>query len=120
MLIQLALVIFIALIYVVINKDLNLFLYCLYGGFISVSNAWLINRILNKQKKIKIHSANIGLKIMVASVVTRFILVALLVLIGIKLNFEPIAILLGLSFGQIGLVVDTLKNKTINTNKLVN
>lgn len=111
MLAQILLVLVSGLFYSTINNDLNLFLYCVYGGFISIVNALLIKRISYKQQRIKIHNASVGLRIMVISVITRLFLVALLVLIGLRLNFEPLALLIGLGFGQIGLIIDTLRNK---------
>lgn len=114
MLIQTILILVVSLVYLLINKDLNLFLHCVYGGGISALNFLLIKRISNKQQKIKIHNASVGLRIMVVSVISRLILIALLVLIGLRLEFEPFAMLLGLSFGQVGLIIDTLKNKSIH------
>jgi multisubunit Na+/H+ antiporter MnhE subunit len=111
MFIQTLLIVITSLVYLLINKDLSLFTHCLYGGLISIINALLIKRISHKQQKIKIHNASVGLRIMVVSVITRLTLIALLVLIGLRLDFEPFAILLGFSIGQVGLVIDTLRNK---------
>jgi hypothetical protein len=115
MLIQIGLILSVSVLYSIINKDLGFFLHCLYGGGISIANTLLIKRISKKQQKINIHNAATGLRIMVISVITRLLLVALLVLIGLKLDFHPLAILVSLSVGQVGLIIDTLRNKKRNT-----
>lgn len=111
MLVQIILVLFSGLVYSTINKDLYLFLYCLYGGLISVMNTLLIRRTSMKQRGLESHNKKVFLGFVVTSVISRLGVVALLVLIGFKINFDPLAILIGLGFGQIGFIIDILRNK---------
>lgn len=115
MLLQIVLILLSSFTLLIINNDLNdtlsIFTSCIYGGLASIINSFLINRISKKQEKIKIHNASVGLRIMVVSVVSRFILVALLILIGIRIELQPMALLIGFGVGQFAFIADKLRNK---------
>lgn len=82
-----------------------------FGGLISLNNAYLIHRISIKQKSILINSASVALRLMVFSVIVRFFMVSILMLFGFKLNLNPLAMIVGLSVGQIGFLIDKIRTK---------
>jgi len=95
----------------IIENELNIFLGGLYGGMVSLINGFLINRVSKKQQKIKIYDASVGFRIMIVSVVSRLVLVALLILIGFKIELEPTSLLVVFGVGQFALMFGKLRNK---------
>ncbi len=77
----------------------------IYGGFISIANYYLITM----QKNIITKNINTIVFFMVGSVVIRIIVVALLVLIGFKINLLALEIIIGLVAGQIGFLLDKIR-----------
>ena len=84
----------------------------LYGGIISLINTVLVNRHINKQENDVTISAQMGVGMMIISVVMRMAMVVGLTLIGfllLKLNSK--ALILGFIFGLIGFLIDKVKEK---------
>lgn len=83
-----------------------------YGGVIGLINTALINRHTNKQEKDTTISAQVGVGMMVISVIMRMAIVVSLTLTGyfvFKLNAD--ALIIGLVLGLISFLIDKALQK---------
>lgn len=79
----------------------------LYGGLIGLSNTALVNRHINKQKNNTTISAQVGVKMMIVSVLMRITMVVGLISIGIfALKLSADAVIVSLVLGVCGFLID--------------
>jgi len=82
----------------------------LYGGIVSLLNTGLISRHTEKQKKGGPISAQASVGMMVMSVLMRMAVVIALTLIGLlSFKFEAAELISGLVLGQVGFLIDKVK-----------
>jgi multisubunit Na+/H+ antiporter MnhE subunit len=108
MLLQLLVILATSLFFWLFNGTLA-FVSVLFGGLISMANNFLISHISNKQQTIKPDNTSVGFALLIYSVISRLIVVALLVLLGFKLNLLPLELLVGLIVGQVVLIINKLR-----------
>ena len=101
------------LVIVVIAFAINDFgLAALYGALVSFSNTWLFDWYTNKQKAVVDADAQKSFKMAIKSSALRMFSLAALTLIGLGLlKLEPAALILSLVIGQIGFILDRLRQK---------
>ena len=84
----------------------------LYGALVSFSNTWLFDWYTNKQKAVVDADAQKSFKMAIKSTALRMFSLAVLILIGIGLlGLEPAALILSLVVGQVGFILDKLRQK---------
>lgn len=84
----------------------------LYGALVSFSNTWLFDWYTNKQKAVVDADAQKSFKMAIKSSALRIFSLAVLTLIGIGLlGLEPAALILSLVVGQVGFILDKLRQK---------
>lgn len=84
----------------------------LYGALVSFSNTWLFDWYTNKQKAVVDADAQKSFKMAIKSSALRMFSLAVLTLIGIGLlGFKPAALILSLVVGQVGFILDKLRQK---------
>ena len=84
----------------------------LYGALVSFSNTWLFDWYTNKQKAVVDADAQKSFKMAIKSSALRMFSLAVLTLIGIGLlGLEPAALILSLVVGQVGFILDKLRQK---------
>lgn len=82
----------------------------IYGGMISLVNTFIISRHIKRQKTGISITAQASVVMMALSVMMRIATVAALVLIGLMvLNYDAEALIAGLVLGQIGFLLDKVK-----------
>ena len=101
------------LVLVVITFAINGFgIDALYGALVSFSNTWLFDWYTNKQKVLVDADAQKSFRMAIKSSVLRMFSLAALTLIGLSLlELEPAALILSLVIGQIGFILDRLRQK---------
>ncbi len=82
-----------------------------YGGIISIINNLLIIRITWRQAHIKPESPSVGFGLLIYSLITRMITVAILIYIGFLINLSSFQMIIGLCIGQVTLVINKLVTK---------
>ena len=84
----------------------------LYGALVSFSNTWLFDWYTNKQKAVVDANAKKSFKMAIKSSALRMFSLAVLTLIGLGLlGLEPAALILSLVVGQVGFILDKLRQK---------
>ncbi len=84
----------------------------LYGALVSFSNTWLFDWYTNKQKAVVDADAQKSFKMAIKSSALRIFSLAVLTLIGLGLlGLEPAALILSLVVGQVGFILDKLRQK---------
>ena len=84
----------------------------LYGALVSFSNTWLFDWYTNKQKAVVDADAQKSFKMAIKSSALRMFSLAALTLIGIGLlGLESAALILTLVVGQVGFILDRLRQK---------
>ena len=84
----------------------------LYGALVSFSNTWLFDWYTNKQKAVVDADAQKSFKMAIKSSALRIFSLAVLTLIGLGLlGLEPAAVILSLVVGQVGFILDKLRQK---------
>ena len=84
----------------------------LYGALVSFSNTWLFDWYTNKQKAVVDADAQKSFRMAIKSSVLRMFSLAALTLIGLSLlELEPAALILSLVVGQVGFILDRLRQK---------
>jgi ATP synthase protein I len=84
----------------------------LYGAIVSLSNTWIFDWYTNKQKALVNADAQKSFRMAINSSVIRTLSLILLALIGLSLlKLEPSALCLSLVLGQIGFILDRLRQK---------
>ena len=84
----------------------------LYGALVSFSNTWLFDWYTNKQKVVVDADAQKSFKMAIKSTALRMFSLAVLTLIGLAfLGLEPAALILSLVVGQVGFILDKLRQK---------
>ena len=84
----------------------------LYGALVSFSNTWLFDWYTNKQKAVVDADAQKSFKMAIKSSALRIFSLAALTLIGLGLlGLEPAALILSLVVGQVGFILDKLRQK---------
>ena len=84
----------------------------LYGALVSFSNTWLFDWYTNKQKALVDADAQKSFRMAIKSSVLRMFSLAALTLIGLGLlELEPVALILSLVVGQVGFILDRLRQK---------
>ena len=84
----------------------------LYGALVSFSNTWLFDWYTNKQKVVVDADAQKSFKMAIKSSALRIFSLAVLTLIGLALlGLEPDALILSLVVGQVGFILDKLRQK---------
>ena len=84
----------------------------LYGALVSFSNTWLFDWYTNKQKAVVDADAQKSFKMAIKNSALRIFSLAVLTLIGIGLlGLEPAALILSLVVGQVGFILDKLRQK---------
>ena len=84
----------------------------LYGALVSFSNTWLFDWYTNKQKAVVDADAQKSFKMATKSSALRIFSLAVLTLIGLGLlGLEPAALILSLVVGQVGFILDKLRQK---------
>ena len=84
----------------------------LYGALVSFSNTWLFDWYTNKQKAVVDANAKKSFKMAIKSSALRVVSLAVLTLIGLGLlGLEPAALILSLVVGQVGFILDKLRQK---------
>ncbi|VVH55791.1 ATP synthase subunit I [bacterium endosymbiont of Bathymodiolus sp. 5 South] len=84
----------------------------LYGGMISLINTALVNRHINKQENDVTISAQMGVGMMIISVVMRMAMVVGLILIGkFILELSADALIISLVLGMCGFLMDKTLGK---------
>ena len=84
----------------------------LYGALVSFSNTWLFDWYTNKQKAVVDAGAQKSFKMAIKSSALRIFSLAVLTLIGLGLfGLEPAALILSLVVGQVGFILDKLRQK---------
>ena len=84
----------------------------LYGALVSMSNTLIFNWYTNKQKTLVDIDAQKSFRMAINSSVTRTFSLILLALIGLGLlELDPAALCLSLVVGQVGFILDRLRQK---------
>ncbi len=84
----------------------------LYGTLVSLSNTLIFNWYTNKQKALVDIDAQKSLRMAINSSVTRTFSLILLALIGLGLlDLDPAALCLSMVVGQVGFILDRLRQK---------
>ena len=84
----------------------------LYGALVSFSNTWLFDWYTNKQKAAVDADAQKSFRMAIKSSALRMFSLAALTLIGLSLlELEPAALILSLVVGQVGFILDKLRQK---------
>jgi len=84
----------------------------LYGALVSFSNTWLFDWYTNKQKVVVDADAQKSFRMAIKSSVLRMFSLAALTLIGLGLlGLYPAALILSLVVGQVGFILDRLRQK---------
>ena len=84
----------------------------LCGALVSFSNTWLFDWYTNKQKAVVDADAQKSFKMAIKSSALRMFSLAVLTLIGLGLlGLEPAALILSLVVGQVGFILDKLRQK---------
>ena len=84
----------------------------LYGALVSFSNTWLFDWYTNKQKAVVDADAQKSFRMAIKSSALRMFSLAALTLIGIGLlGLESAALILTLVVGQVGFILDRLRQK---------
>lgn len=84
----------------------------LYGALVSFSNTWLFDWYTNKQKAVVDADAQKSFRMAIKSSALRMFSLAALTLIGLGLlGLEPAALILSLVVGQVGFILDKLRQK---------
>jgi len=84
----------------------------LYGALVSFSNTWLFDWYTNKQKALVDADAQKSFRMAIKSSALRMFSLAALTLIGLGLlELEPAALILSLVVGQVGFILDRLRQK---------
>ena len=84
----------------------------LYGALVSFSNTWLFDWYTNKQKVVVDADAQKSFRMAIKSSVFRMFSLAALTLIGLGfLGLYPAALILSLVVGQVGFILDRLRQK---------
>ena len=84
----------------------------LYGAFVSLSNTWVFDWYINKQKALVDADAQKSFRMAISSSISRMLSLILLALIGLGfLELEPAALCLSLVVGQLGFILDRLRQK---------
>jgi len=101
------------LVLIVIYYAINGFvLAALYGALVSLSNTLIFNWYTNKQKKLVDIDAQKSFRMAINSSVIRTLSLVLLALIGLGLlELDPAALCLSLVVGQVGFILDRLRQK---------
>ena len=83
-----------------------------YGALVSLSNTWIFNWYTKKQKALVDADAQKSFRMAVSSSISRMLSLILLALIGLGfLELEPAALCLSLVVGQVGFILDRLRQK---------
>ena len=83
-----------------------------YGALVSLSNTWIFNWYTKKQKALVDADAQKSFRMAVSSSLSRMLSLILLALIGLGfLELEPAALCLSLVVGQVGFILDRLRQK---------
>ena len=83
-----------------------------YGSLVSLSNTWIFNWYTKKQKALVDADAQRSFRMAVSSSISRMLSLILLALIGLGfLELEPAALCLSLVVGQVGFILDRLRQK---------
>ena len=98
---------------VVIYFAINSFvLAAMYGAFVSLSNTLIFNWYTSKQKALVDIDAQKSFRMAINSSVTRTFSLILLALIGLGfLELDPAALCLSMVVGQVGFILDRLRQK---------
>ena len=101
------------LVLIVIYYAINGFvLAAIYGALVSLSNTLIFNWYTNKQKKLVDIDAQKSFRMAINSSVIRTLSLVLLALIGLGLlELDPAALCLSLVVGQVGFILDRLRQK---------
>jgi ATP synthase protein I len=84
----------------------------LYGALVSLSNTWVFDWYINKQKALVDADAQKSFRMAINSSAFRALSLVLLTLIGLGwLELDPPALCLSLVLGQIGFILDRLRQK---------
>jgi len=84
----------------------------LYGALVSFSNTWLLDWYTNRQKALVDADAQKSFRMAIKSSALRMFSLAALTLIGLGLfGLEPAALILSLVVGQVGFILDRLRQK---------
>ena len=84
----------------------------LYGALVSLSNTLIFNWYTNKQKTLVDIDAQKSFRMAINSSLIRTLSVVLLALIGLGLlGLDPAALCLSLVVGQVGFIIDRLRQK---------
>ena len=84
----------------------------LYGALVSLINTWVFDWYINKQKALVDADAQRSFRMAVSSSISRMLSLILLALIGLGfLELEPAALCLSLVVGQVGFILDRLRQK---------
>ena len=84
----------------------------LYGALVSLSNTWIFNWYTKKQKALVDADAQKSFRMAISSSIIRMLSLILLALIGLGfLELEPAALCLSLVVGQVGFILDRLRQK---------
>ena len=96
-------------IYIAINSFV---LAAMYGAFVSLSNTLIFNWYTSKQKALVDIDAQKSFRMAINSSVTRTFSLILLALIGLGfLELDPTALCLSMVVGQVGFILDRLRQK---------
>lgn len=107
--IQLILIVVVAVFFMVSGSYKTGLAAC-YGGLVSLLNVWLLARHTEKQKDKLASNASASVRMMFSSFLIRIGLLAVLVAIGfVVLKLDPFALVVGLTAGQIGFLLDSFK-----------
>tara|TARA_B100000497_G_scaffold59143_1_gene67333 strand:+ start:15 stop:356 length:342 start_codon:yes stop_codon:yes gene_type:complete len=98
---------------VVIFYTINGFAFAaLYGAAVSLSNTLIFNWYTNKQEALVDADAQKSFRMAINSSVVRTLSLILLALIGLGfLNLDPAALCLSMVVGQVGFILDRLRQK---------
>jgi len=98
---------------IVIYYAINGFvLAAMYGAIVSLSNTLIFNWYTNKQKALVDIDAQKSFRMAINSSVTRTFSLILLALIGLGLlELDPAALCLSIVVGQVGFILDRLRQK---------
>ena len=98
---------------IVIYYAINGFvLAAMYGAFVSLSNTLIFNWYTSKQKALVDIDAQKSFRMAINSSVTRTFSLILLALIGLGLlELDPAALCLSIVVGQVGFILDRLRQK---------
>lgn len=108
---QLALVLLTSVVFLVVSGHFEA-LSAGFGGLIACSNTVLLEWRRYRVDSGRVLSAGASLRVLYRSVLERFLLVALLFVLGMGvLRLEPLALLTGFIAGQLGLVITGIKRK---------